>query len=227
MENWGPFCQISNVAVDFVFQFSRKCLDLEKGWSELHCCYVVSDQKSLQVEWCFPFFLWAFLDCNLLYQCLSSHVVAYCILSIFMYLNFYVLIGLVGKRNTTENNSLWTSRLQGTRLHILPYLLHFLKASWCAVVKILCASDELLKGWSITDLRRRGDLGCSAGKGTGVVTSSSSGSEGRSRFHSRFPSVSQWMHSLPAGCQEEPKTQYCKRFRVHVYHAKSCGLTIS
>lgn len=70
-------------------------------------------------------------------------------------------------------------------------MLHFLKASWYAVVKILCASEEPLKGWSITDLQRRGDLGYLAGKGTGVVTSGGSGSKGRSRFHSRFPSVSQ------------------------------------
>lgn len=69
-----------------------------------------------------------------------------------MYLNFHVFIGLVGKRNTREYNSLWASSLQGTRLQILPYLLHFLRVSWYAVVKISNASDEPLKGWNIADL---------------------------------------------------------------------------
>lgn len=59
------------------------------------------------------------------------------------------------------------------------------------MVKILYVSDEPLKGWRVTDLQRRGDLGYSAQKGTGVVTSSSSGSKGRSRLHSRLPSGSQ------------------------------------
>lgn len=63
-----------------------------------------------------------------------------------MYLNFHVFIGLVGKRNTSEYNSLWASSLQGTRLQILPCLLHFLKVSWYAMVKISYASDEPLKG---------------------------------------------------------------------------------
>lgn len=100
----------------------------------------------------------------------------------------------------------------------------FLKASCCAVVKILCLSGEPLTNWSIAALQYgiKG-LGYSPGKGTGVVTSSSSDSKSQEQVPQLADCpvrVSEGTASQLAG-RRGTQTEYCKRFRAHVYQEKS------